>query len=58
QTLRHPLSAQTKSPSSLAPFSSVSHPFSLIFALFPSSRGSNLDDPDTYTFEVDDSIED
>ncbi|KAH9614327.1 hypothetical protein KSS87_000486, partial [Heliosperma pusillum] len=47
-----------KLSTSLAPFSFVSHSFSLIFVLFSSSRGQNLDDPNTDTFEVDDSIED
>ncbi|KAH9609416.1 hypothetical protein KSS87_005222, partial [Heliosperma pusillum] len=46
-----------KLSTSLAPFSFVSHSSSLIFVSFSSSRGSNLDDPDTDTFEVDDSIE-
>ncbi|KAH9616054.1 hypothetical protein KSS87_019791, partial [Heliosperma pusillum] len=47
-----------KISTSLAPFSFVSLSSFLIFVSFSSSRGSNLDDPDTDTFEVDDSIED
>ncbi|KAH9615031.1 hypothetical protein KSS87_011165, partial [Heliosperma pusillum] len=47
-----------KLSTSIALFSIVSLSSSLIFVSFSSSRGSNLDDPDTDTFEVDDSIED
>ncbi|KAH9622980.1 hypothetical protein KSS87_005358, partial [Heliosperma pusillum] len=47
-----------KLSTSLAPFSFVSLSSSLIFVSFYSSRVSNLDDPDTDTFEVDDSIVD